>query len=73
MGKLIIHYTDNTEECGAVLYNGEVLQFSWDDGVETVAGAIKELIDLGFIHKGDVREIYGGEIYSYVKEWKKND
>lgn len=45
---LIIHETD-CHGCGTVYYNGTHLQYSYDDEMGNLRGAVEFLISIGFI------------------------
>lgn len=64
--KLIIHETD-CHGCGNVIYNGQVLSYSYDDGCFGDARAtIEELIKIGFIDPDRVIIFKGDEIYNHL-------
>ena len=64
--KLIIHETD-CHGCGNVVYNGQVLSYSYDDGCFGDARAtIEELIKIGFIDPDRVVIFRDDEIYDHL-------
>ena len=64
--KLIIHETD-CHGCGNVVYNGQVLSYSYDDGCFGDARAtIEELIKIGFIDADRVVIFREDEIYEHL-------
>ena len=64
--KLIIHETD-CHGCGNVVYNGQVLSYSYDDGCFGDARAtIEELIKIGFIDPDKVVIFRDEEIYDHL-------
>ena len=67
MKKMIIHETD-CHGCGAVMYNGKIEYYSYDDGCfGDVKSTILALIELGFINPDSVEIFCGDEIYEYIE------
>ena len=60
--KLIIHET-NPHGNGKIIYNGEVLDYFYEDGANMVA-AVELLLDIGFITPDEVEIYEEDEIYN---------
>lgn len=73
--KLIIHETD-CHGCGVIAFNGQVNQYSYDDGYYgDIKTAVEALIRIGFINKDDV-VVFDSEnsIYDVVcKYYERNE
>lgn len=66
--KLIIHET-NCHGCGTVIYNGHIVNYTYDDGYfGDVASTVQALIDIGFINKDDVKIFEGDDFYKFVED-----
>ena len=65
---LIIHETDY-HDCGTVYHNGTELQYSYDDEMGNLRGAVEFLISIGFIDPETVIIFdNGNSIYEQIDE-----
>lgn len=65
MPKLIIHETD-CHGCGFAYCDGKTINYAYDDETGDLHGAVRALIQLGFINPDDVVIFCQDEIYQFV-------